>query len=87
MTKSFVRAEVLAYLKAGIRLLEDRAGSHGDFRTATKILRQKGSPYTERELVLVQELVRRLSNKCGEDEPASRPYVNVTRPLPALRLV
>ncbi len=86
-SKSFVRAEVLDYLKAGKKLLWGVAGSHDEFLIASQILKHKDSLYTERELVLVQEMVRRLSIKCGEDDRPSRPFVKAARPLPALRLV
>ncbi len=91
MTKSFVRAEVLDYLKVGARLLRGVAGSHDEFMIASQILQRKHTPYTERERVLVQAMVRRLSIKCWEDARLSRPFVHtdvdVARPLPALRLV
>ncbi len=63
--KSFIRAEVLAYLKAGRRLLRRLAGSHDQFMIASQILQQKESPYTEKELVLVQDMVLRISVKLG----------------------
>ncbi len=87
MTKSFVRAEVLHYLKAGARLLRGVAGSHDEFMTASKLLQRNHTHFTERERVLVQAMVRRLSIKCCEDNRLSRLFVHIARPLPALRLV
>lgn len=87
-SKSFVRAEVRDYLKAGVRLLRGVVGSHDEFLIATQILRRMQSPYTARELVLVQELLRQLSVKCEEDHRLFvQTGVDVTRPLPTLRLV
>ncbi|MGC4098232.1 MAG: hypothetical protein QM706_14050 [Nitrospira sp.] len=83
-----MRAEVLDYLKAGVRLLKGVRGSHDAFVIASRILLKKDSPYTARERVLVRELVRQLSVKCEQGHRLPVQIgVDGTPPLPALKLV
>lgn len=61
-----IRAEVLDYLKACSNLLAANAGSHDEFMTASQILHHKEGHYTDEELALVQDMLRRVSAKLGQ---------------------
>ena len=60
-----IRREVLTYLKACNSLLGRTKGAHGQFMAASAALQNKSGIYTDEELVLVQEMLHRVSGAVG----------------------
>ena len=67
--QSIIRPEVLEYLHACVNILISKDGSHDEFLLASQTLQQKDGTYTDEELILVQEMLYRLSAKHGSKLP------------------
>lgn len=60
-----IRHEVRRYLLACMSLLAGTKGSHEEFLFASQLLQKKNGQYTDQELVLVHEVIYRVSAKLG----------------------
>ena len=61
-----IRQEVRQYLDACTNLLGQKPRSHEEFMLASQLLKQKNGKCTDEELVLVLEMLRRVSIKLAE---------------------
>ena len=61
-----IRQEVRQYLDACTNVLARKPRSHEEFMLASQLLKQKNGKCTDEELVLVLEMLRRVSIKLAE---------------------
>ena len=62
---SFIRNEVRDYLQACVNLVSGNDGSHDEFMVASQSLQAKTGRYTDDEMILVQEMLYRVSSHLG----------------------
>ena len=67
-----IRPEVHQYLDACTNLLARKPVSHEQFMRASQLLQQKNGKFTDEELVLVQEMLRRISIQLAEAGKSKR---------------
>ena len=63
--QSFIRIEVRNYLQACVNLVAGNDGSHDEFMVASQHLHAKAGKYTDDEMILVQEMLYRVSSHLG----------------------
>ena len=64
--QSFIRIEVRDYLQACVNLVSGNHGSHNEFMVASQHLQAKAGKYTDDEMILLQEMLYRVSSHLGE---------------------